>query len=150
MNSIPFEAWMEIDMRSESPESLDRIDGVFKRAMQRAVDEQNATRREGDPLTLELDMIGNRPSGEIPVSDPFVQRALAATRQLGIEPSPGRSSTDSNIPISMGIPSFTIGGGGASGNSHSLDEWFVNENGPLGIQRALLILVAQAGLPGVS
>ena len=150
VNSIPFEAWMEVDMRSESPESLDRIDAVFQRAMHRAVDEQNAVRREGEELTLELDMIGLRPSGEIAASDAFVQRALAATRHLGIEPSLGRSSTDSNIPISMGIPSFTIGGGGVGGNAHSLDEWFINEDGPLGIQRALLILVAQAGIPGVS
>jgi hypothetical protein len=50
----------------------------------------------------------------------------------------------------MGVPSFTTGGGGVNGNTHSLDEWFVNEDGPLGIQRALLILVAQAGIPGVS
>lgn len=150
VNSIPFEAWMEVDMRSESPESLDRIDAAFRRAMERAVEEANATRREGEPLRLELDKIGDRPSGEIPASDPFVQRAVAATRHLGIEPSLGRSSTDSNIPISMGVPSFTLGGGGVGGNAHSLDEWFVNENGPLGIQRAMLIVVAQAGIPGTS
>jgi acetylornithine deacetylase/succinyl-diaminopimelate desuccinylase-like protein len=150
VNSVPFEAWIEIDMRSASPESLDRMDAVFQRAMRRAVDEQNAVRREGEALTLELDMIGLRPSGEIPASDPFVQRAVAATRHLGMEPDLYRSSTDANIPISMGIPSFTTGGGGVNGNTHSLDEWFVNEDGPLGIQRALLILVAQAGIPGVS
>lgn len=137
-------------MRSESPEALDRIDAAFRRTMERAVEEANATRREGEPLRLELDKIGDRPSGEIPADDPFVQRAVAATRHLGIEPSLGRSSTDSNIPISMGIPSFTLGGGGVGGNAHSLDEWFVNENGPLGIQRAMLIVVAQAGIPGTS
>jgi tripeptide aminopeptidase len=150
VNSIPFEAWMEVDMRSESPESLDRIDGAFRRAMERAVEEANATRRRGEELTLELDMIGNRPSGEIPESDPFVQRAIAVSRHLDIEPSLGRSSTDSNIPISMGIPAITIGGGGAGGAAHSLDEWFVNQDGPLGIQRAMLILLSQAGIPGTS
>ena len=150
VNSIPFEAWMEVDMRSESPESLDRIDGVFRRAMERAVEEANATRRRGEELTLELDMIGNRPSGEVPVSDPFVQRAIAVSRHLDIEPSLGRSSTDSNIPISLGVPAITIGGGGAGGAAHSLDEWFVNQDGPRGIQRAMLILLAQAGIPGTS
>jgi acetylornithine deacetylase/succinyl-diaminopimelate desuccinylase-like protein len=150
VNSIPFEGWMEIDMRSESPESLDRIDAAFQRAMERAVEEANATRRRGEELTLELDMIGNRPSGEVPESDPFVQRAIAVSQHLGIEPGLGRSSTDSNIPISMGIPAITIGGGGAGGAAHSLDEWFVNEDGPRGIQRALLILLAQAGIPGTS
>ncbi len=150
VNSIPFEGWMEVDMRSESPESLRRIDEVFQRAMHRALDEANATRREGEPLTLELDMIGNRPSGEIAVDDPFVQRAIAATRHVGAEPGLGRSSTDSNIPISMGIPSITIGGGGVGGEAHSPGEWFINREGHLGVQRALLILVAQAGLAGTS
>lgn len=150
VNSIPFEGWMEVDMRSESPESLQRIDEVFQRAMHRALDEANATRREGEPLTLELDMIGNRPSGEIAVDDPFVQRAIAATRHVGAEPGLGRSSTDSNIPISMGIPSITIGGGGVGGEAHSPGEWFINREGHLGVQRALLILVAQAGLAGTS
>lgn len=137
-------------MRSESPASLDRIDGAFQRAMERAVEEANATRRRGEDLTLELDMIGNRPSGEIPETDPFVRRAIAATRHFGLEPSLGRSSTDSNIPISQGIPAITIGGGGSGGAAHSLDEWFVNQDGPLGIQRAMLILLAQAGIPGTS
>ena len=150
VNSIPFEGWMEVDMRSESPESLRRIDEVFQRAMHRALDEANATRREGEPLTLELDMIDNRPSGEIAVDDPFVQRAIAATRHVGAEPGLGRSSTDSNIPISMGIPSITIGGGGVGGEAHSPGEWFINREGHLGVQRALLILVAQAGLAGTS
>lgn len=137
-------------MRSESPESLQRIDAVFQRAMHRAVEEANATRRDGEELTLELDMIGNRPSGEIAESDPFVQRAIAATRHLGEEPRLGRSSTDSNISISLGIPSITIGGGGVGGEAHSPGEWFINRQGPLGVQRALLILVAQAGLSGTS
>jgi len=150
VNSIPFEAWMEVDMRSESPESLVRIDEAFRRSMQRAVEEANATRRSGAELTLELDMIGDRPSGEIDVADPFVQRAIAATRHFGAEPSLGRSSTDSNIPISLGVPSFTIGGGGVGGNAHSLDEWFVNRDGPVGIQRAMLILLAQARIAGTS
>jgi acetylornithine deacetylase/succinyl-diaminopimelate desuccinylase-like protein len=144
VNSIPFEAWMEVDMRSESPESLERIDEVFQRAMNRAVDEANAQRREGEELTLDLELIGNRPSGEIAESDPFVQRAIAASHILDIEPTLGRSSTDANIPISLGIPAITIGGGGEASATHSPGEWFINRNGPLGIKRALLIVLAQA------
>ena len=144
VNSIPFEAWMEVDMRSESPESLTRIDDVFQRAMNRAVDEANAQRREGDELRLDLELIGDRPSGKIAESDPFVQRAIAASLLLGIEPSLDRSSTDANIPISLGIPSITIGAGGEAGAVHAPGEWFLNRNGTLGIKRALLILLAQA------
>ena len=150
VNSIPFEAWMEVDMRSESPESLDRIDEIFQRAMERAVAEANAQRREGDELTLELELIGNRPSGEIAADDPFVLRAVAVTEFLGVEPTLGRSSTDSNIPISKGIPSITIGGGGMASGAHSPGEWFINLDGPLGIKRALLITLAQAGAMIVS
>ena len=95
-------------------------------------------------------MVGDRPSGEVLESDPIVQRAVAATRLFGLEPSLGRSSTDSNIPISLGIPAITIGGGGVGGNAHSPDEWFLNENGARGIQRALVVLVAQAGLGPIS
>ena len=145
VNSIPFEAWMEVDMRSESPESLTRIDEVFRRAMNRAVDEANTQRRDGDELTLDLELIGDRPSGEIAESDPFVQRAIAASLVLGIEPRLGRSSTDANIPISLGIPAITIGGGGVASAVHAPGEWFINRDGPLGIKRALLIVLAQAG-----
>ncbi|MCY4645913.1 MAG: M20/M25/M40 family metallo-hydrolase [Gammaproteobacteria bacterium] len=146
VNSIPFEAWMEIDMRSESPEALLEIDAVFQAAMRRGLEEANAVRARGEELTLEITMIGNRPSGEIPEDHPFIQRALAATELMGGITSLRRSSTDSNTPISLGIPSVTIGGGGAGGNSHSLAEFFMNHNGPVGIQRALLILVSQAGM----
>lgn len=149
VNSVPFEAWMEIDMRSESPASLDEIDDILMQAIQSGLDEENAARRLGDPLTVDIDRIGTRPSGEIAATDALVQRAVAATRSLGLEPGLGRSSTDSNIPISLGIPAVTLGGGGVAGNSHSLDEWYINENGPLGIQRVLLIVLAQSGLAPV-
>jgi acetylornithine deacetylase/succinyl-diaminopimelate desuccinylase-like protein len=150
VNSIPFEAWAEIDMRSESPASLQRIDDALHAAMERALEEENAERRGGDALTVELKLIGDRPSGEISQDEPLVQRAVAVSRLLGIEPRLGRSSTDSNIPISKGIPAITIGGGGVAGHAHSPDEWFLNQNGTRGIKRAMLILIAQAGLATAS
>ena len=145
VNSIPFEAWMEVDMRSESPENLQAIDEVFQRSIRRAIEESNTQRRDGAELSLEMELIGDRPSGEISESAPFVQQAIAVSRHLGIEPSLGRGSTDSNIPISQGIPAITIGGGGQGSGAHSPGEWFINRDGTLGIQRALLILLAQAG-----
>lgn len=149
VNSIPFDAWIEVDMRSESPESLDRIDAIFRDAMQKGLEEENAGRARGEALTVVLDKIGDRPSGEVAADDPFVQRAVAATSLTGGTPRLGRSSTDSNIPISLGIPAVTIGGGGAGGGAHSLDEFYINRDGPEGIQRALLLLLAQAGLSPV-
>lgn len=150
VNSIPFEVSMDVDMRSESPASLERIDAALHEAVRRAVDEENADRRRGDPVTAELVLIGDRPSGEIAESDPIVQRSVAVSRMMGIEPRLGRGSTDSNIPISLGIPAVTIGGGGVGGEAHSLHEYFVNRDGTRGIRRALLILLAQAGLAAAS
>jgi len=145
INSIPFEAWMEVDMRSESPESLTRIAEAFENAVAEAVEEENGIRREGPPLELVLDRVGDRPSGEGDPEMPLIQRAMAVTRFMGETPRLSRSSTNANIPISLGIPAVTIGRGGVGGNNHSPEEWWINRDGYKGIQRALLILLAEAG-----
>lgn len=146
VNSIPFEAWAEVDMRSESPRSLETIDAALHAAMERALADENAIRRRGEALTLDMDMIGDRPSGEMDPSAPLVQRAIATTRLFGAEADLGRSSTNSNIPISLGVPAVTIGRGGVGGQNHSPGEWWINRDGHLAIQRALLLLVSEAGL----
>jgi acetylornithine deacetylase/succinyl-diaminopimelate desuccinylase-like protein len=146
VNSIPFEAWMEVDMRSESPESLEAIEKAFLASVERAVEAENSARRAGEPIAVDIDQIGLRPSGEIDPSTPLVQRAMAVTRHFGEEPSLRRSSTNSNVPIALGIPAVTIGRGGAGGENHSPGEWWLNRDGYLAIQRALLLLVAEGGL----
>lgn len=148
VNSIPFESWMEVDMRSVSPARLEGIDALFHDAVDGALAKANELRRRGEPLAVEVAMIGDRPSGELAVDTPLVERAVAATRLLGLEPSLGIGSTDSNIPISRGIPAITIGGGGAGDGAHSLSEWWVNRDGDRGIKRVLLILLAEAGVGG--
>lgn len=146
INSVPFEAWAEVDMRSVSPERLMGIDSIFRATLGEALDAENSGRTEGDSLTLDPRLVGDRPSGEIALSSPLVQRAVATVRHFGWEPTLRRSSTDSNIPISLGIPAVTMGGGGIGGGAHSLDEWWLNEDGHLAIQRTLLLVLAQAGL----
>ncbi|MDE0807658.1 MAG: M20/M25/M40 family metallo-hydrolase [Longimicrobiales bacterium] len=150
INSIPAEVSMQVDMRSESQERLIEVDSIFHRSINRAVAEMNLNRRAGPPLTVDIKLIGDRPSGEIDSHEALVQRAIASTELLGMTPVLGRSSTDSNIPISLGIPSITIGGGGIGVASHSPDEYYINRNGPRGIKRALLILLSQAGLAPIS
>ncbi len=146
VNSIPFESWMEVDMRSQSPDRLNEIDAILQKAVQRALAEQNRMRRHGPKLTVDVDKVGNRPSGEYDPESPLVQRAIAAIRFFNTEPELGTGSTDSNIPISLGIPAITIGRGGIDGGIHSITEWWMNRDGHLASQRALLILVAEAGL----
>jgi acetylornithine deacetylase/succinyl-diaminopimelate desuccinylase-like protein len=146
INSIPFETWLEVDMRSVSPARLEGIDALFKTAVAKAMEEQNASRRSGDPLSVDVKLVGDRPSGMVDTKTPLVQRAMAATRYFGAEPRLGTGSTDSNVPIALGVPAITIGRGGAGGGNHSLREWWANENGHLAIQRALLIALAETGL----
>lgn len=148
VNSVPFESWMEVDMRSESPESLARIEQAFLGAMDRALEEENELRREGEPLTVDKDKIGDRPSGEMDPATPLVQRALATTAAFGVEGELARSSTDSNVPIALGVPAVTIGRGGEGGNGHAPDEFWVNRDAHLAVQRALLLVVAEAGFAG--
>ncbi|MDX1645628.1 MAG: M20/M25/M40 family metallo-hydrolase, partial [Longimicrobiales bacterium] len=148
VNSVPFEAWAEVDMRSVSPERLERIETVLLEAMDRALREENALRREGPPLTVDKDKIGDRPSGELDPSTPLVQRALASTRVFGGDGELARSSTDSNVPIALGIPAVTIGRGGIGGFGHAPNEFWVNRDAHLAVQRALLLAVAEAGFAG--
>jgi acetylornithine deacetylase/succinyl-diaminopimelate desuccinylase-like protein len=146
VNSIAFESWMEIDMRSESPKRLNQIDSILKASLNQALAEQNAMKRMGPDLTLEVEKIGDRPSGELPESLPLIQRSMAATHYFGETPYITRSSTNSNIPISKGIPAVTLGRGGKGGNAHSLKEWYLDLDGYKAIQLTLLTLVAEAGI----
>ena len=146
VNSVPSETWMEVDMRSHSPESLARIERAFLDAMQRGLDGENALRREGPALELIADKIGDRPSGELDTAIPLIQRAMAATSYYGGQPTIDRSSTNSNTPISLGVPAVTLGRGGDGGSGHAPGEWWRNVDAHLAIQRAMLVLIAEAGL----
>ncbi len=146
VNAIPFENWAEVDMRSEDPGQLKKIDSIMKKAVERALKEQNGKKRRGDPLTVEVELLGDRPSGTVDPSTPLIQRALAATRHFGVEPQLETGSTDANVPIARGIPATTIGRGGEGEGAHALHEWWSNVDGHLGIQKALLLAVASAGV----
>jgi tripeptide aminopeptidase len=146
VNSIPSQVSMEVDLRSAAERELQRLDAFFRRAMREAVDEENASRRVGDlPLKLKVDLIGERPTGETRADSPIVEVALEATRMLGVTPRLDQSSTDSNLPISLGIPAITLGAGGSSGSSHSLDEWYDPRERDLGLKRGLLVILGIVG-----
>jgi acetylornithine deacetylase/succinyl-diaminopimelate desuccinylase-like protein len=148
VNAIPGRACMTVDMRSVSDEEIDRIEAHLRRVVEIAVREENSQRAtSGTNLTYELEQIGNRPSGETPIGSRIVQLAIDCSRALGIEPRLDCSSTDSNIPISLGIPAITIGVGGVSSNCHSLAEWYEPVGREIGLRRLLLLTVSLAGLP---
>ena len=145
VNSIAFGATMEIDMRSESVDALRTLDQGVRRALQLALDDENerwdGPRASRARLTMTIDTIGIRPAGAQSDSARIVQIAFQTGRALGFAPSATTSSTDANIPISLGIPAISLDGGGRDEGSHSLNEWY--EDGPsgwLGPQWAALVV----------
>ena len=146
INSIPFKSLMQIDIRSIDPNRLNDMEEILYNSMNEALDEQNAIKRSGPDLKLTINKIGNRPSGKVDESVPLIQKTIAATQYMGIEPRLTIGSTDSNIPISQGLPAVTIGRGGEGGGAHSLDEWWLNKDGYKSIQLALLILLSESGI----
>ena len=146
INSIAFESWMEIDMRSGSQDKLDDIDAVLQAAIEQALQEENAARLDGPELTVDVERVGTRPAALGDERSAIVQRAVAATEAFGIEPQLRISSTDANLPISKGIPAITMSRGGISGNSHAPEEWWQNKDGHIGIQIGLITLLAEAGI----
>jgi acetylornithine deacetylase/succinyl-diaminopimelate desuccinylase-like protein len=142
VNAIPSRCSMEVDLRSAADAELRRLDAFFRRAVKEALDEENTTRRPGDaPLKLQLDLIGERPSGETPADSTLVKLAVETTKLLGVEPRLDQSSTDSNLPMSLGIPAVTLGAGGTSGASHTLAEWYEPRDRDKGLKRGLLVVL---------
>lgn len=146
VNSIPFESWMDVDMRSADPARVAAIDKLLQDAVQKALKEENQMKMRGPNLTVDVKMTGDRPSGVEDASIPFVQRTIASTAYFGASPVLAVSSTNANIPISKGVPAVTIGSGGKSGGAHALGEWFLDDKGYQATQRALLLLLAEAGV----
>ena len=149
VNSIPFESWMDIDIRSETKDELNKAVETFTRLMHEAADEENRARSTAQgKIEVEVELIGDRPFGEVSQTAPIVQTASSVIRAFGMSPVYGMSSTDANIPMSMGIPSITLESGGTGGRNHTLDEWIDVEKtaSVRGIQVAMGILLALAGM----
>jgi tripeptide aminopeptidase len=143
VNAIPFEAWAEVDMRSADPASLKALDARFHKAIDEAVAAENA-RWGSKQLTVDKQLVGDRPAGATPPESPIVLAAISATKALGLTTTLDEGSTDSNIPMSLGIPAITIDGGGRGTGAHALNESFDTTNSWQGTQRAFLIALALA------
>ena len=147
VNSIPFEMEMVVDMRSVDCGELKKVEDQFLAIVRDAVDEENKTRstREGK-ISADPKMIGDRPCGETALTAPIVQLTTAAVKAFGLTPSYGISSTDSNLPMSLGIPAVTIGRGPGA-RAHALDEWTEVEpkEDVKAVQVAMTIILAIAG-----
>jgi tripeptide aminopeptidase len=146
VNSIPFESWAEVDLRSGSQKKLDEIDALLKVSFTKAIAQENAARTTGQRLQIDFVKVGKRPAAAGNPDVSLVKNAVAVTRHFGFNPSLEISSTDANLPISLGIPAITVSRGGRSGNAHSPDEWWQNDKSYVAVQITLMTLLLEAGL----
>ncbi len=147
VNAIPFSAKMKVDMRSENEKELDRVEQALRDAVQKGIDDEiAATRSDEGALDSKFKSLGVRPGGEIAADAPLLDAIRNVDRYLGNRSRPERSSTDANIPLSMGIPAIALGGGGRGGGSHSLSEWYDSTDRDIGVKRVLLTALSVAGV----
>ncbi|MGH9310982.1 MAG: M20/M25/M40 family metallo-hydrolase [Vicinamibacterales bacterium] len=141
VNAIPSEVSIDVDLRSESCGELKSLDDRFLGIVRRAVEEENRARstREGS-IAADPKVIGDRPCGETRTDAPIVRAAEDVVRAFGLTPAHDIGSTDSNIPMSLGIPALTIGYGARGGRSHSPDEWTDVE--PAAAARSIEVVMA--------
>ncbi|HEV8384002.1 MAG TPA: M20/M25/M40 family metallo-hydrolase, partial [Candidatus Acidoferrales bacterium] len=153
INSIPHHAAIKVDLRSEADAELDRLENALREAMQAGIEEEMAAARERgavhsneENLKLKVSVIGARPGGDLPADSFLLEAVRSADKVVGQRSRLERSSTDANIPLSMGIPAIALGGGGRGGAAHSLNEWYDPEGRETGLKRILLTLLAVAGV----
>ena len=152
VNSIPSHAQMKVDLRSESEAELSKLETFLRDSIQAGIDEEmSAARDRGmagstSMLDLKINVLGVRPAGDLPENSPLLAAVLAADMRVGNRSRRERSSTDANIPLSVGIPAISLGAGGRSGGAHTLEEWYEPTNRELGLQRVALTVLAVAGL----
>jgi tripeptide aminopeptidase len=150
VNAIAADATMSVDMRSDSPEELKKVEEQVMAAIRDAVSEENK-RWNSNRITVEPKLVGDRPGGTNPLDSRIVQGARQALSAIG-----GRvtaitaASTDANIALSLGIPAVSFSNAGIGGANHSPGEWYAPVNNWLGPQASMLFILSLVGIDGVS
>ncbi len=144
VNSIAFEAWIEVDLRSETMAALETLKTQFTAAVEAGVKEENVRWNNRAAVSADFELVGFRPAGQTAEDSAIVRVAQASVVAMGGIPSLGASSTDSNVPMQLGVPALTLGGGGQNRGAHSLAETFDTTDSHLGPQTVLLTVVALA------
>jgi tripeptide aminopeptidase len=152
VNTIPARAAIKVDIRSEQEREISRLEAALKEAMRLAVAEEmsaceaRGAASKGAGLQLQVTLLGIRPGGELPPNSPLLMALEAADRWVGNRSTIERSSTDANVPLSLGIPAISLGGGGRAGGAHTLEEWYDPAGREIGLQRLLLTVLGIAGV----
>jgi tripeptide aminopeptidase len=150
VNSIPHEARLKVDLRSEGDDELIRLESALRDCIAAGIrDEMEAARdRSKGKLEWKLDLLGSRPGGELASNSPLLAALRAADEAVHNQSRLERASTDANIPLSLGIDAIAIGAGGNGGGAHSLQEWYESDGREIGLQRVLLTLLGASGTVG--
>jgi tripeptide aminopeptidase len=149
VNTIAAEAAMLLDLRSVSPEELSKLEEKVITFLKVAAVEENE-HWKSDGIKVDIKLVGDRPAGFQPSDAIIVQAALASTEAIGFEPLLGQpSSTDSNVPISLGVPAVTLGGGGTNGAGHTIGEWFDPTDAYFGVQKIFLTMIGLVGIENI-
>ncbi len=148
VNSIPYEAKLKVDIRSESEDELAKLESALRECMAAGVrDEMEASRdRSKGKLEWKVELLGSRPGGELAVNSALLAALRSADEYVGNQSRVERSSTDANVPLAHGIDAISIGAGGTGGGAHSLQEWYEPAGREMGLKRALLTLLNVSGL----
>ena len=148
VNSIPHEAKLKVDLRSENEDEIVRLEAALRDSFETGIKDEmdNARERSRGRLSVKFNLIGSRPGGELATDSPLLTSLRLADDAVGNQSRIERSSTDANIPMSMGIDALAIGAGGNGGGAHSLQEWYEAAGRETGLKRAMLTLLGVAGV----
>jgi tripeptide aminopeptidase len=148
VNSVPHEARLKVDIRSESEDELAKLEAALRECVAAGVrDEMESPRdRSKGKLEWKVELLGSRPGGELGADSQLLASLRAADTYVGNQSRIERSSTDANIPLAAGIEAISIGAGGSGGGAHSLQEWYEPAGREMGLKRALLTLLGVAGI----
>jgi acetylornithine deacetylase/succinyl-diaminopimelate desuccinylase-like protein len=148
VNSIPYDAKLKVDIRSESEDELGKLESALRESIAAGTrDEMESSRdRSKGKLDWKIDVLGTRPGGELATNSPLLAALRAADNYVNNQSRIERSSTDANIPLASGIDAISIGAGGTGGGAHSLQEWYEPTGREMGLKRALLTLLGISGI----
>ncbi len=141
INAIPQSAMAKVDIRSEHEPMIEELAASLGQFVEQAISLEHRSARKGK-LTAKVREIGYRPGGFLADGSPLLRTVLAIDSWLGVRSRIDTSSTDANIPLSMGIPAITLGAGGTGGGAHTSEEWYCPDRRDTGLRRAFYVACA--------
>jgi len=148
VNTIAASAAAEVDLRSESEGELAELERRLADSLEGACARENAVAtKKGAPLQVRRELIGDRPCGQTPAEARLVRTAVQCFETFNMRPRLGWGSTDSNIPMSMGIPAITLPYGGRA-VVHRVDDWHDVTGREVSVKALLQIVISLVGIAG--